>query len=116
MSIEIALSAVDVTTLGSGVADRARMAKLTDGAHQFEAMMLTEMLKGLNFSGAPDEGGQEPSGGASSTITGYGTEALAKAISQGGGFGLAKQIVRQVTAEDNARGKSNSAATGSKVS
>ena len=116
MAIEIALAALDVTSLKLDATGRARLAKLTDGAHQFEAMMLTEMLKGLNFSGAPDEDGQESTGGASSTITGYGTEALAKAISQGGGFGLAKQIIRQVTAEDNARGAGRPSTTGSKVS
>ena len=114
--MEIALLGMDGTSLNNDASAKVRLARLTDGAHQFEAMMLAEMLKGLNFSGAPDEGSQEATGGAGSTITSYGTEALAKAVSQGGGFGLARQIVRQVTAEDSARSNSHPAPTGGKVS
>ena len=72
-------------------------AKLKDAAQQFEAMLLGELLKPLQFGGAP--GADEESGGANDTIRGFGTEAVAKAIAAGGGFGLGKQIVRQVTAE-----------------
>ena len=36
---------------------------------------------------------------ASDTISSFGTEAIAKAISEGGGFGIAKQIVSKVTLE-----------------
>ena len=35
----------------------------------------------------------------SETISSFGTEAIAKAISKGGGFGIAKQIVSKVTLE-----------------
>ena len=73
--------------------------KLVDGARQFEAMMLEQMLKPLSFGGSPDDPGGESEGGAAGTIRGFGTEAVAKAVAMGGGFGLARQIVRQVTAE-----------------
>ena len=73
--------------------------KLVDGARQFEAMMLEQMLKPLSFGGSPDDPGGESEGGAAGTIRGFGTEAVAKAVAIGGGFGLARQIVRQVTAE-----------------
>ena len=73
--------------------------KLVDGAHQFEAMMLEQILKPLNFGGSPDDSGTENEGGAAGTIRGFGTDAVAKAVATGGGFGLARQIVRQVTAE-----------------
>jgi Rod binding domain-containing protein len=33
------------------------------------------------------------------TMSSFGTEAVAKAISKGGGFGIAKQIVSKVTLE-----------------
>jgi flagellar protein FlgJ len=33
------------------------------------------------------------------SISSFGTEAIAKAISKGGGFGIAKQIVSKVTLE-----------------
>ena len=78
-------------------------AKLRDGAREFEAMMLGEMLKPLQFGGAPGDDG-ENGGGANDTMRGFGTEALCKSIAQGGGFGIANQIVRQVTAEREAQG------------
>ena len=78
--------------------DSRRQAKLVDAAQQFEGMMLQEMLK-------PMRGGQDSWGGdekndedsAADTISSFGTEAIAKAISKGGGFGIAKQIVSKVT-------------------
>lgn len=73
--------------------------KLVDGARQFEAMMLEQMLKGLSFSGAPGEDPEDSQAGAAGTVQSFGTEAVAKAIAAGGGFGLARQIVRQVQAE-----------------
>jgi Rod binding domain-containing protein len=106
MKIETALAGADVAGLMDASASaRARTAKLADGAHQFEAMMLEEMLKPLKFGESPDAAGGTDDGaeggtGANGTIQGYGTEALAKAISNGGGFGLARQIIRQVTQED----------------
>lgn len=79
--------------------DLQKQAKLVDAAQQFEAMMLQEMLK-------PMRGGQDSWGGedkdsdsASDTISSFGTEAFANAISKGAGFGLAKQVVSQINHE-----------------
>jgi flagellar protein FlgJ len=36
---------------------------------------------------------------ASDTISSFGTEAFAKAISKGGGFGIARQVISQVELE-----------------
>ncbi len=92
-------------------------AKLATGAHEFEAMMLEQMMKPLQFGGAPGAdpektGGSdgEPTDAASDIIRGFGTQAMAKAIANGGGFGLANQIIRQVTSEHNAQ-KVNSDST-----
>ena len=84
--------------------DAAQTAKLKEGAKQFEAMMLQEMLKPLQFGGGIDEG-DEPASGAADTVRGFATEAVGKALAASGGFGLAKQIVRQVTAEHEAQSK-----------
>jgi flagellar protein FlgJ len=90
-------------TLDAAAGEKQRMAKLEDGAHQFEAMMLQQMLKPLKFNSAPGEG-TDDSEGEGSALQGYGTEALAKSIANAGGFGLAKQIIRQVSAEDQSKG------------
>lgn len=75
--------------------------KLVDGARQFEAMMLQKLLKPLQFGASPDNG-EESAGGAGETVRSFGTEAIAKAIATRGGFGVAREIVRQVTAERDA--------------
>lgn len=72
--------------------------KLTDAAQQFEAMLMQEMLKPMR---SPDGGwsGDEKTDSASDTISSFGTEAVAKAISKGGGLGIARQVVAKVVAE-----------------
>jgi flagellar protein FlgJ len=84
--------------------DAARHAKLVDAAHQFEGVLLGEMLKSMqtdkdamSSEGADDS---DAGGGSADTLRSFGTEAVAKAISQGGGFGIARQIIAKVTSED----------------
>jgi len=82
--------------------DVQKQSKLADAAQQFEAMMLQEMLKPMR-EGQNSWGGDDKSDGdgdsASDTIRSFGTEAFAKAISKGGGFGIAKQVISQVKLE-----------------
>jgi flagellar protein FlgJ len=80
--------------------DVQKQAKLVDAAQQFEAMMLQEMLKPMR-GGKDSWGGADKSDGdsASDTISSFGTEAFAKAISKGGGFGIARQVISQVELE-----------------
>jgi Rod binding domain-containing protein len=81
----------------------AKTAKLADAAQQFEAMMLTEMLKPLHFGSGVDEGGEEGPGGAADTLRGMATDALGKALAANGGMGIAKKIVEDVTKEGESR-------------
>jgi peptidoglycan hydrolase FlgJ len=80
--------------------DLQKQAKLADAAQQFEAMMLQEMLKPMR-GGQDSWGGDDKSDGdsASDTISSFGTEAFAKAIAKGGGFGIAKQVISQIKLE-----------------
>lgn len=103
---------IDATTSHPALLDPSK-AKLVDAARQFESMMLQEMLKPLKFgsSDAGDDSGSD-GGGAADTIRGFATEAVGKAISAGGGFGLARQIIRQVQQE---REQKQSRGEGTKV-
>ena len=74
-----------------------RHAQLADAAQQFEAMMLQEMLKPMRGEG-DDEAAKGPLAGGD-TLAAFGTESVARAMARGGGFGLARQIIRQVSAE-----------------
>ena len=80
----------------------AKLAKLTRAAQSFEAMMLNEMLKPLHFGAGVADGAEESAGGASDTIKGMATDALGKALAASGGVGIARKIVKQVTAEEEA--------------
>ena len=67
--------------------------------------MLQELLKPLQH-GQSSWGDDEKSDDSSmDSISSFGTEAVAKAISKGGGFGIAKQIVSKLTLEDQRNSK-----------
>lgn len=81
--------------------DQRTRAQLTDAAQQFEGMFLQEILKPLR-SDKEDGGwasGEQDSDSGSDTINSFGVEAVAKAISQSGGLGIARQVIQQVTHE-----------------
>lgn len=74
--------------------------KLKTAAHEFEASLMQELLKPLqqdplfapnSSSGAGDDGGDDQ--GSSGALMSFGTEALAQAISEHGGFGIATKIL-----------------------
>ena len=89
----------DVSSQPAAVVEGQKQAKLVDAAQQFEATMLQELLKPMQ-RGQDSWGGEEKSDdSASDTISSFGSETIAKAISKGGGFGIAKQIVSKVTLE-----------------
>lgn len=71
--------------------------KLVATAHEFEAQMMKELLKPLASSGVSgdgDSGDDENSGGA---LGAYATEAFGRALSNGGGFGIAKSILNSLS-------------------
>src|ERR1700709_670786 len=89
----------DIANQPATTAEVQKQAKLVDAAQQFEATMLQELLKPMQHgqsSWGSEEKGDDT---ASDTMSSFGTEAIAKAISKGGGFGIAKQIVSKVTLE-----------------
>lgn len=77
----------------------AREKQVKDAAEKFEAMMLGEILKplqnGLN--------GDEESEKSSNPLQSYGTEALAQSIVHFGGVGIAKNIEKQFSSDENGR-------------
>jgi peptidoglycan hydrolase FlgJ len=86
-----------------------KQAKLVDAAQQFEATMLQELLKPLQHGQNNWDGDEKSDDSSTDSVSSFGTEAVAKAISKGGGFGIAKQIVSKVTLEH----QRNSEKTGS---
>jgi flagellar protein FlgJ len=83
------LRAVD---LSAGSTTSANQPRLERSAHEFEASLMTELLKPLQEES--DDGGI----GSSGALAGFASESLAKAISDRGGFGIADRILHQFAA------------------
>jgi peptidoglycan hydrolase FlgJ len=103
---------IDPTMMATpiGVDQDARdHSRLVDAAQQFEALMAQELLKPLSSSENKWDTGEDGGDKSMDTMSSYGTEAVAKAIAKGGGLGIAKKVVEQVTAEHDNRMKKREA-------
>jgi len=69
--------------------------KLVKAAREFEAMLLQNLLEKMNKSMAGDTEGQDA---AHDTISSMGAQAVATALSERGGIGLASMLVRRLQA------------------
>jgi flagellar protein FlgJ len=94
------MGVTSVQSAGAG-AGSAEHRKLVNAAQQFEGILLQEMLKPMREHGFGQEESDDKDGGSGfgDTLTSFGTETMATAISKGGGFGVAKKVVAQVEAE-----------------
>jgi len=90
---------VPAAVQGSGADSKPR---LIQAAHEFEGQMLKELLKPLTASdGLTGESSGDGSGGI---LSEFGAEALGKALSEQGGFGIANRIVGQLSRTGNQPG------------
>ncbi len=96
--------ASDASASAVGVRDARLAPKLVTAAHAFEASLMQELLKPLNRSGAlggdeddndavNGEGLGAPEGGSGGALMSFGSEALASALSEKGGLGIARRIL-----------------------
>jgi Rod binding domain-containing protein len=97
----------DHTSQPANGAEVQKQAKLVDAAQQFEATMLQELLKPMQHGQSSWGDGENSDDTSSDAISSFGTEAIAKALSKGGGFGIAKQIVSKVTLEHQRNSEKN---------
>ncbi len=68
-------------------------------AQQFEALLLQEMLKPMQPGSNSGDGEGEDSDHAADTLSSFGIEAVAQAIAKGGGVGIARRVIQEVTHE-----------------
>ena len=86
----------------AGNAHGAVQPRLVNAAHEFEAQMMKELMKPLTKGAAPGESsdGDDDSGdgfGSAGALGDFASEALARALSEQGGFGIADRIIGQLT-------------------
>jgi Rod binding domain-containing protein len=72
--------------------------RLVHAAHEFEAQMMKELIKpmtsGCSLTGEDTD--SDPESGSGGALTEFASEALGKALSERGGFGIAKSIVQDI--------------------
>jgi Rod binding domain-containing protein len=76
--------------------------RLIRAAHEFEGQMLKELLKPLTASDGLTGGESEE--GSQGILGEYASEALGKALSEQGGFGIAGRILHDVSRTGNHSG------------
>lgn len=77
--------------------------RLVRAAHEFEGQMMQELLKPLH-SGDALYGDSDDDAQSAGALGDFASEALGKALSQAGGFGVADRIVQQVSRSGQASG------------
>ncbi len=77
--------------------------RLVRAAQEFEAQMMKELMKPLNQGDALTGSGGDDSG-SGGALGAFASEALGRALSAGGGFGIASSIVKQLTVHGNQTG------------
>jgi Rod binding domain-containing protein len=87
------------TLAASGTNTVTPQPRLVRSAHEFEAQMMKELLKPMT-SGDALTGGDEDSG-SGGALGEFASEALGRALSERGGFGIATSIVRDLSQTGN---------------
>lgn len=77
----------------------APQSRLVKAAHEFEAQMMKELIKPMNqrSSLTGDDGDSDSDSGSGGALGEFASEALGRALSEGRGFGLANQIVKELS-------------------
>jgi flagellar protein FlgJ len=90
------MSRVDLSASAAAAAVAQPNPKLESAAHEFEASLMQEFLKPLQHDSLfadEDSKGDDDTSGSAGTLMSYGAGVMAKAISEHGGFGIAKKIL-----------------------
>lgn len=84
---------IELATDPSGTSD-ATDSRLKPAAHEFEACLMKEFLEPLQHDALFNDGTDSDDGaGSEGSLMSFGSEALARAISERGGFGIASKII-----------------------
>ncbi|MFZ0395612.1 MAG: hypothetical protein WCF17_22760 [Terracidiphilus sp.] len=94
--MEMRAVAMSAKTMGADQSTAQPSLRLIAAAHEFEGQMLKELLKPMTESDGL--GGSDP---GAETLGEFGSEALGKALSEQGGFGIANQIIAQLSRSGN---------------
>lgn len=100
--IDLTSTLPSLSKLGTAASAQAPQPRLLRAAHEFEAAMMKELMVPLSSSDDSLGGGDDE--GSSSALNSFAQEALGNALSEHGGFGIAKSIIRELSAQGNRSG------------
>jgi len=93
--------AATAAATASGVADGSSSAtpqpRLVHAAHEFEAQMMQELLKPMTRTNGLDGEDDDSATGSGGALGQFASEALGRALSEQGGFGIATSIIGQLS-------------------
>ena len=78
--------------------------RLVRAAHEFEAQMMKELLKPMTGTNGLDGEDDDSASGSGGALGEFASEALGRAFSEQGGFGIAKSIVQDLSHSGNKNG------------
>jgi Rod binding domain-containing protein len=100
-TVSTAATATVAATAAASTAAASPQPRLVHAAHEFEAQMMQELLKPLSSgAGLGSEDGDSDSG-SNGALGEFASEALGRALSEHGGFGIATSIIRELSAKGN---------------
>jgi Rod binding domain-containing protein len=94
------MHAVTATTAGTGDAATPQP-RLVRAAHEFEAQMMKELLKPMTGTNGLDGEDGDSASGSGGALGEFASEALGRALSEQGGFGIASRIVQDLSHSGN---------------
>lgn len=101
------MQSIAAISQGDAVATQPRLVK---AAHEFEAQMMKEMMKPLTHGSSLTGDDNDTDSGSGGALGEFATEALGRALSEQGGFGIARSIVKDLSHS----GHQNTSGTASK--
>lgn len=81
--------------------------QLVRAAHEFEGQMMEELLKPMTAGDAlagAEDGDSDSGAGSGGALSDFASQALGQAMSERGGFGIADQIIRELSRSGNRHG------------
>jgi Rod binding domain-containing protein len=71
--------------------------RLVRAAHEFEAQMMKELMKPMTRGSALTGEEDDPDAGSGGALGEFASEALGRALSEQGGFGIARSIIKDLS-------------------
>ncbi len=87
----------------TGKAEDAPSPRLARAAHQFEGMIMDELLKPMTNGDALSDADEDSDSGAGSggALSDFATETLGQSLSERGGLGIANRIIQRLSHTSN---------------